>query len=92
MRPEGVDEIVGAQAEVEATPSEHQAEQPPSGSFGLTRTDFSPVPTAYQPEGAAQPTTTTITTTMPTSEVEEAAGAEAAVAGNAGLCRILFHF
>ena len=76
MRPE-VDDLVGAQAEVEATPSEHQAEQPPSGSVGLTRTDFRPVSTtAYQPEDAAQPTTT-----MPASDVEGAAGAEAAVVG-----------
>ena len=70
---------VGAEAEAEAAPSGHQAEQPPSRAVGLPSTDSRPVPTACQPpEGAAQQSEGTPTTAMPTSEVEGAAGAEEA--------------
>ena len=82
-RPAAVDGSVGArvevEAEAEAAPSGHQAEQPPSRAVGLPSTDSRPVPTACQPpEGAAQQSEGTPTTTMPTSEVEGAAGAEEA--------------
>jgi len=82
-RPAAVDGSVGARveakAEAEAAPSGHQAEQPPSRAVGLPSTDSRPVPTACQPpEGAAQQPEGTPTTTMPTSEVKGAAGAEEA--------------
>ena len=82
-RPAAVDGSVGARveakAEAEAAPSGHQAEKPPSRAVGLPSTDSRPVPTACQPpEGAAQQPEGTPTTTMPTSEVKGAAGAEEA--------------